>query len=371
VKPCCNVRLLSRAGLVVVFLIFQVTFAWARDSTIPDSRYLDGRAAALGHAFLPLGDDGAAGLFYNPAILAKLKRIHFETTNVQLQANDHYVNMLGTDSLKIVSLPSNRIVLAEEDNLGRFPHMSFGVLPNLFYRGIAAGIFLSNSYQSRILAGYLRYRAKFTLIPAAGVGLRLANGIIRLGYSFQIVSESSGDVTKGIDESVDGYTDFLNQGMAFSHTVGFALTLPIWLLPQFNVVLRNLGGASFRPISMYPVASSPLGTPDTELMSVDASFSVQPKFTPAGFINWVAQVRDITNTSEYSILRRFGTGLEFAFRNEFFLRFGYGGRYPSAGLGLKREFAEVSLSWFSEEIGSAGNPERDIRWMVHYKLRTF
>ena len=142
-------------------------------------------------------------------------------------------------------------------------------------------------------------------------------------------------------------------------------------MPQFNVVLRNVGGATFRGLSFYPVATNPLGVPPTELMTIDTSFSIQPKFTPGGFINLVFQLNDMTNVSGYSITRRAAAGLELAFRNEFFVRTGFGGGYPSAGMGIKREFAEISLSWFSEEIGSPGNPERDIRWMVHYKLRSF
>ena len=207
-------------ALMMVCTVFVFSSrAWARDSSIPTSRYLDGRAAALGNAFIPLGDDGAAGLFYNPAILARLKRIHFETTNIQIQMNDHFVSMLGTDFTKVVTLPSYKNVLSEDDNLGRFPSFNFGILPNLFYRGIAAGVYLSNSYQARVQAGWLRYRAKFHLIPAAGIGLRLANGIIRIGYSFQLVSEASGDVRQGEDEKIGGYTENLYQGMAISHTV--------------------------------------------------------------------------------------------------------------------------------------------------------
>ena len=52
---------------------------WASEAnSVPGSRYMSGRAAAMGDAFLPLADDGASAVFYNPSAIARLKDPRFE-----------------------------------------------------------------------------------------------------------------------------------------------------------------------------------------------------------------------------------------------------------------------------------------------------
>jgi hypothetical protein len=65
-------------------------------------------------------------------------------------------------------------------------------------------------------------------------------------------------------------------------------------------------------------------------------------------------------------------GAEFSFRDMFYLRAGWGSGYPSLGLGLKRaNGGELSLTWYSEEIGSGYHSIRDLRYLFQYQVKAF
>src|SRR4051812_28774831 len=78
----------------------------AREDLIPGSRYTSGRGAALGDAFLPLGDDAAAGLFYNPAVLGKLRKTELEALNFSVYGNSNFFSSAGTNSYNVTNLGS-------------------------------------------------------------------------------------------------------------------------------------------------------------------------------------------------------------------------------------------------------------------------
>ena len=106
-------------------------------------------------------------------------------------------------------------------------------------------------------------------------------------------------------------------------------------------------------------------------MSVDASFSIQPKTGGGGYFNLVVEQRDLTNSSGMPIMARLVGGLEYSFRGRFFLRAGYGSGYPSAGLGLEQPKSAFAFTWYSEELGSGYHAERDARFLLQFQVRTF
>lgn len=216
----------------------------------------------------------------------------------------------------------------------------------------------------------IRYRTLYQIVPAAGFGIRLAEGIIRLGYSLQWVNASVADVTANEDE-VSSYNEGLQRGAGISHNVGFAMTFPIRLLPAINVVARNVGGLKYQPLSLVPIGGSATETPADEEMSLDAAFSLHPRLGKGSELNFVAQYRDVSNTSGTGVLTRASLGMELNLRETIFLRAGFGSGAPSAGFGLKTNSADFSFAWFTEEIGTGSSSLKDTRFMLQFQIRTF
>lgn len=343
--------------------------AQAREDLVPGSRYTSGRGAALGDALIPLADDGASGLFYNPAGIGKARRTTLEPLNFQIQANQDYLSMFDRNFYKVMSLPSYAPSLGARPEY--MPGVGAAVFPNFSTRGIAFGVLMQSHFSANSANGSIRYRSRYQFIPTIGGALRLASGVVRLGYSLQWVHQAVGDITVPENTEPLGYNQQIKEGSGISHNLGLAVTLPVSYLPSFNLVARNVMNTRFTSRSIIPLARNSTGSPETEPMTVDAAVSIHPKTGRGGTINMVLEYRDITSRSPMPFLGKLATGLEFSFRELFFLRAGWGSGYPAAGLGLRRPTAEFSLSWFSEEVGNGFLQERDTRFMLHYQIRAF
>lgn len=361
--------------LYLSFLVLHEEGAWARMNIVPGSRYTSGRGAAMGDAFIPIADDGAGALFYQPAAIGKVRGPQAEPFNFSFYGNDQFGSLVGiktaTNIYKVTSLSSFLPTL--QQNPGKFASIGASVAPMFYMRQIAFGVLMQNQMGAQVNQdGTVHYKSLYQAIPTFGTALRLASGIVRLGYSLQWVNQASGDFNN-IPATTDpmGYNQRLAQGTAISHNLGFALTLPFRYLPSLNVVARNVLSAKFTEFSLFPLARNHVGVPPTEPMTLDASFSIQPKAGLGGYFNWVFEYRDLTNTSKTPYMARIAPGVEFSFRDNFFLRGGFGGGYPSAGIGLRKKGGEFAITWYSEDIGPTYHSHRDIRFMIHYQVRAF
>jgi hypothetical protein len=348
------------------------SWAGARNS-IPGSRYLSARAAALADAFVPLADDGASGLFYNPAALSSLKRLGGEVLNITFESNNDYVSGFAPlDFFKVTSLPSYAPTLGA----GQFPGVGYSILPNFYANGFAFGALLQTRVSARNDGGQVSYRSSYRFIPSIGTGIKLANGIFRIGYSFQFVSKAEGEVTNvPISSSPLGYNQQLSQGSAISHNVGVNIALPVTYLPVISAVARNVGGARFQSASLIPFARNVTGVPADEEMSIDLGLGLAPRVSSGDTMNFAFQLKDATNTSGFKIIDRFTFGGEYAIRNSYVFRLGYGLGSGmdgiNAGLGFKGKRGDFGLAWYREELGTPSAPDRERRWLMHYQLRVF
>jgi hypothetical protein len=249
--------------------------------------------------------------------------------------------------------------------------MSGQLAPTFACHGFAFGLLLSDVFgASSDAAGDVHYRTRFQFVPAGAFGVRLAGGIVRLGYSIQYVSKAEGDVTVPSGTTL-GYNQQLLQGSGLSHTVGAALTLPVTYLPQLNIVARNAGGTSYNGPSLIPYGQNSTGSPASEKMTFDTSFSIQPKIDSGVFANFVLEYRDMTDRTGTALLERLCGGMELSVRDFIILRAGWGEGYPSAGVGFKMRRGEFGIAWYSEEIGTAYHGQRDLRYMFQFKMRAF
>src|SRR4051812_37177669 len=96
--------LLGPARVLLFAFLLTEQVAQGRWDLVPGSRYTSSRAAALGDATLPLGEDGASGLFYNPSTLAKPTVSALELLNISLYGNVNYLQNINGDFYKVTNL---------------------------------------------------------------------------------------------------------------------------------------------------------------------------------------------------------------------------------------------------------------------------
>lgn len=361
-----------RKTLCVAFgagLLFGPSLSWGSGGDrIPGSRYVSGRAAALGDAYINLADTIADGLFYNPAAIAKVDHLTVEPLNLQVQSNNKLSSLFGKDFYKFQSLPGYQSTLLQNPNTN--PGGGFAVLPTIGFQGFGVGMM----YQERLMAETngvnIRYRTVYQLIPTAGFGLRLASGVLRLGYSLQWVNQASGDKTVTV-ASNPNWKDGIAEGKGFSHNFGMTLTLPYIYQPTISVVARNIAGLKLSGTPMIATATNPTGTIPDEKMSLDSAIGFLSKFGGGSQLSLQFAYRDGTNSSATRTIAHFATGAELVLLDRFNFRGGYGSGYPSAGFGIKTEHGEANLAWYSEDLGDGVTPVRDIRYLAQFIFRAF
>ena len=345
-------------------------FAFAREDLLLGSRYTSAESAGMGGASLPLGDTGADALFSNPALFGKFKDAHFDVDE-SFYTNAQAITNGGLNIYKITSLSGYSSQLLT--NPGSFQGVGNQLIPSFSSRYFGIGVLANNQIAAQESAsGTIQYRSLYQLIPAIGGGFRLADGIIRLGYSVQWVNEAQGSVTTSSSTSPLGYDQMLQQGSGLSSTFGFAMTLPYQYLPSFNAVVRNAFSTTYAgtPV-LIPSVGTSAGTLPTDPMTIDTSISVQPKLGAGTVMNLVFEYRDVTGKTGMAFAGRLALGDEIAFRDSFFLRGGFSEGYPSAGFGVRSKTGELSFTWYSEELGTSYLSDRDIHYMLQYKFRAF
>ena len=348
--------------------------AQAREDVVPGSLYTSARAAGMADAFSPLADDTPSALFYNPAAIAKTKKAHFEPLNLGISMNADYVGTLDSNFYNIYNLSAFKSTL--QNNPFTMPGAGATYIPSFAIPelgpmpAIAGGMLLDTSLASSYNNGAYMYRSRYMLVPALGLGWTLAHGIIHIGYTMQWINEDVGTIQPA--PLPLSYTTSLNQGSAFSHNVGFMMTLPMQFLPTINLIGRNLFGTTFSSTDLLPLATSPAGVPTALPMTFDGAFSISPRIGSNSFLNWVMIYRDFLGASGVNMLTRLTAGAEFEIKKTLFLRAGFGSGYPSAGIGYKKSSGEIQLAWSGEEIGMGGFQNKiERRWIVQFQARAF
>ena len=326
----------------------------------------------MADTLLPFADDGASALFYNPAAISSFRGTGGSLLDLTLEANNDFVSGFAPlDSYKVTSLSAYAPTLES----GQYPGVGYSLFPNFTMKGLALGVLLQTRVAAKNEAGQVSYRSSYRLIPTIGTGVRLANGLFRIGYSLQFVNKAEGEITDvPITSSPLGYNQQLAQGSAVSHNVGATITLPISMLPTFTGVLRNVGGATYRDVTLLSFARNSSGLPANEPMTMDVAFGLTPRVS-GGSLALGLQLKDAGNSSGFSIVKKSSFGMEYAVRESVAFRLGYGVGTGldgiHAGFGFRGKRANLNFAWSTEEVGTPAASELERRWFMQYQLRVF
>ncbi len=353
--------------LLSLFAALGEASAWARQDSILGSRYTSARSAGMGDTGFGFLSDVAGGLFYNPAALARAPGFVIEPLNIALQVSHNYITNLNFNFAGNTALNFYNVMNLAGYQTPTYQGIGGQVLPSLGWRFVSFGILLSSETGQMLTAGSLRYRTTYQLIPTIGAGFRIADGVLKLGYSFQWVNSVVANVTGGSAAGA-AYNANARQGSGFSQNAGATITFPMAFLPQIHFVVRNILGAPYIPFSILPLANGSIGVPTTDPMSMDLSIGIQPKFGMGSSLQVVLAWRDITDASAVPFLAHLAAGAEFLIKDTVFIRAGLSGGRPSAGFGIKTKRSEFNFAWYCEEIGGGYLTQGDVRYMLQYQF---
>jgi hypothetical protein len=344
--------------------IFLSKIAVALPYSYPGVRYISPHGQSLGGMTLPLSDETGNSLFNNPAGLARNPKFRSEPLNLNLDLNSgvlgSFVNSTGFASLGGFTSNLN-------SNVNKVYSGGFGNLTAVSWGGLAVGLLLQERVRAYSDGTTVNYETRSNLVPAVGYGLALARGVMRVGYSLQLVSQASG-VAQAPSDSSAAYLKGISEGKGISHTASVNFVFPYKYIPTFSLVGRNLFGMRYSSKGLISRARSPIGVPEEEAMSVDAAFNFMARLYGPVKSNWYLQFKDVTGATSMALLDKLSLGLDLGISPAVSVRLGLNNLQPSAGIGYRSEMSEINLAYYQELTPFPSILKWDTRYALQYKF---
>lgn len=355
---------LKHLSLFAVLSLAFVTNAQARPYYYPAVRYMNLGSAALGGVTVSISDEIGNSLFNNPAALARNTKFKAEYLNLNVDANSNLLGNLGLNTLNATSLGGLSTQLNADQN--KVYQAGYGGLTALSWGGFAVGALFQRQVSAFSDGTNIEYNGNSQVVPAAGYGIALARGVVRLGYSMQYINQAYGSAITPSTNSAASALSGLSEGRGLSHNASVNFVFPFTYLPTFTILARNIGGTHFVGGSLFTGASNSAGITPDEPMSVDFAFNFVVKVSSKMRSNWHIQYVDALSAYSMSFLDRISVGGDLSLSQNFLLRVGLNELRMSAGIAFKSKSSEIGLTWYNEK-----NPllsANDARFGLQYKF---
>lgn len=339
----------------MLFFSFNVSAIDFEDGVFPEF-VTSARALAMGNAFIAKVDDASA-VFYNPAGLGSIRYSHLHLSNFGFETNKGSLDAVSgskvTDifgnSTKMFSIDGLRKILLEKPRT--LAHTRIHALPNFTSRYFSAGYMLAKRSRGIIndpasTTGY-EFADRFDHGPYAAVNVSLFGGIVKAGISGLYLKRKELNSTADPNATAVVSGNSYKNGTAFISTAGGKITLPFTFLPTFAGTVHNAFSQKFS-------IESTAGAPENIPLSYDVGFSLTPQLGTSTRVHLEINLKDIGGAyGTVASARKFLFGAEFDFSRVFFIRFGYGDGFGSAGLGIKSRKLEFDLTTYAVDTTTA------------------
>lgn len=340
---------------VISFSIFLLTATQVQAIEFEDAIFPElatsARALAMGNAYLAKSDDASAA-FYNPAGLGTVRYPHLHLSNFHLELNKGWIDSSGggkatdvpSNLIKGFSLDGQRELL--KDKPGLISHSRLHAIPNFTARYFSMGYLFSKRIRSTVTdsnsATGFEYADRLDHGPYAALNISLFGGVFKAGVSGIMLSRSETFGSANPQATLDVPDSQYKKGTGFVVTGGAKLTLPVTFLPTFAVTMHNMADKGFS------MGVRGAGEPDKIKPAVDVGFSITPQIGQSTRIHLEANYKDLNKEfPDISTNRKILLGMELDFARTFFMRFGYGDGFGSAGLGIKHRKLEFDLTTYA------------------------
>lgn len=320
----------------------------------------------MGNAFSSKVDDSWAA-FYNPAGLGSVRQLQMHLTNIHLETNNGFLDATGgsgsfTDSFTKYSdafKPAGvRDLLADNNGMS---HARLNLFPNITFRGITLGYMYSQQQRARIVddTSDFEIAERVDSGPVLSLSFSLWGGIVKFGATAVVLTrkEMWKDIASTAPTTIDKSVDYKKGTM--THLVASTrVTLPVFLLPTFSLVVRNSSMGDWYDTSMG-------GAPETIPQSVDTSISITPFASRTSRFHMELGYRDLGDRySDVPASRKMQAGFELSFMRKMFVRGGYGDGWGSGGIGVRNDKFIFDLTTYAVEASQDGYREEEDRRYV-------
>lgn len=316
-----------------------------------------GRGLAMGNAYIARADDASAA-FYNPAGLGSVRYPHLHLSNFHLELNKGWLDSAAGGKasdvpgglMKGFSLDGQRDLL--KNSPGLISHSRLHAIPNFTARYFSMGYLFSKRIRSTVTnstspTGF-EYADRLDHGPYAALNFSLFGGVFKAGISAILLSRSEAYGSVNPQVTLDVPDSQYKKGTGLILTGGAKLTFPVVFLPTFAATLHNMSNKGFS------MAVRDGGEPNKIKSTVDVGFSITPQIGQTTRVHLEVNYKDLSQKfPDISTTRKILLGMELDFARVFFMRFGYGDGFGSAGLGIKHRKLEFDLTTYAVDTTSS------------------
>jgi hypothetical protein len=297
-----------------------------------------GRGLAMGNAYIARADDASAA-FYNPAGLGSVRYPHLHLSNFHLELNKGWLDSAAGGKASDVpgGLMKGFSLDGQRDLLKNYFSMGY-----LFSKRIRSTVTNSTSPTG------FEYADRLDHGPYAALNFSLFGGVFKAGISAILLSRSEAYGSVNPQVTLDVPDSQYKKGTGLILTGGAKLTFPVVFLPTFAATLHNMSNKGFS------MAVRDGGEPNKIKSTVDVGFSITPQIGQTTRVHLEVNYKDLSQKfPDISTTRKILLGMELDFARVFFMRFGYGDGFGSAGLGIKHRKLEFDLTTYAVDTTSS------------------
>lgn len=330
--------------------------------------YTGVRQLGMGGAYTAVVDDETA-LLTNPAGLGKLRETTVTLIDPELSGS---MNDTKIATLSNASTVANLQGLLDSLNNSKDTHWNAKaqLFPSIVSSNFGFGVHVKYQYDAEVDSATNNLRLDYTNDYAAALGycFKFFGGVLKVGVDGRLVdrSEIHQDIAStSTNLSIDS---LVNAGLGLGSDVGVVLTAPVQYLPTLSAVVRDVGGTSYGLSNsfLHSTGNRPADTPQT----LDAGFALFPILANDVRMTITGDYHDVLMAnSDHDTMKRVHAGLELNLHDFLFLRGGMNQRYWTAGVELATENFQLQAATYGEDVGAAGTPTEDRRWVTKFTFR--
>ncbi len=324
------------------------------------------RALAMGNAFIAKTDDPWA-VFYNPAGLGTVRGSALQMGQIHTEFNNGFWDLTkGEGSSTVSKMMRNFNADGLRRNLmdrpGNMSHSRLSLFPNFTTRYLSFGYVYSQQARARLtdLNSDMEFATRTDHGPLLGMNFSFFGGILKLGASTVYLHRRQLQAEYDINQTIEIPREDYDIGRAFITNLGARVTLPYTFLPTFAAVMRNATNSSFK-------ATRSNDTPEDIARSIDLGVSITPQVGQVTRMHLEVNYKDLSDEYDTDMKRRLGMGVEFDMWRRYFVRFGYGDGFGSAGIGLRHQAFSFDLTTYAVDLSeNRFRGEEDRRWVLSF-----
>lgn len=329
------------------------------------------RALSMGNIGIASADDPTAAAFYNPAALARAKKVTVEIFNPQLDLGGGMFALAKgpQDWYKQTSYSGVRPAL--HDNPYTATSSGFSMFPNFSAQNFSFGVLVANGssayYDARKDAYF--FHSRKLVVPSLGLSMSWLGGRFRIGVSARAVQITEVTIVDPGTYATVSQVQKQSDGYGVGGDAGMLFTLPWYALPTLGFVARNAGNISFTSPPFFPLGKIEDTRHERAKMMFDGGLSFTPKMGRGSQFTFAVDYRDATNVSGTPPLRHANIGFEYGAFKLFYFRAGYSQGYWTAGFGLDSKSGAVDLGTYGEELTNSFQGQLNRRYSLRLTRR--